>query len=146
REWTPRIRDALEALPELVDVDSLGDEGSRQVVLDIDRTAAAQLGVDMRMVATVLNNSFSQRQVATLYDTLNQYRVVMELDPRYTQSPETLEQVYAIGEDGKRVPLSAFASWSYGMWPDRGQHREQCIAAGLIFALAPGVSLGEAVE
>ena len=146
RQWTPRIRDALEALPELVDVDSRGDEGSRQVVLDIDRTAAAQLGVDMRMVATVLNNSFSQRQVATLYDTLNQYRVVMELDPRYTQSPETLEQVYAIGEDGKRVPLSAFASWSYGMAPDRIQHREQFIATRINFALAPGVSLGEAVE
>ncbi|MGY0559904.1 efflux RND transporter permease subunit [Luteimonas sp. A277] len=146
REWTPRIRDALEALPELVDVDSRGDEGSRQVVLDIDRTAAAQLGVDMRMVATVLNNSFSQRQVATLYDTLNQYRVVMELDPRHTQTPDTLDQVYAIGEGGKRVPLSAFASWSYGMAPDRIQHREQFIATRINFALAPGVSLGEGVE
>ena len=146
RQWTPRIRDALQALPELVDVDSRGDEGSRQVVLDIDRTAAAQLGVDMRMVATVLNNSFSQRQVATLYDSLNQYRVVMELDPRYTQSPDTLEQVYAIAGDGRRVPLSAFASWSYGMAPDRIQHREQFIATRINFALAPGVSLGEAVE
>ena len=146
RQWTPRIRDALQALPELVDVDSRGDEGSRQVVLDIDRTAAAQLGVDMRMVATVLNNSFSQRQVATLYDSLNQYRVVMELDPRYTQSPDTLDQVYAIASDGRRVPLSAFASWSYGMAPDRIQHREQFIATRINFALAPGVSLGEAVE
>ena len=146
REWTPRIRDALEALPELVDVDSRGDEGSRQVVLDIDRTAAAQLGVDMRMVATVLNNSFSQRQVATLYDSLNQYRVVMELDQRYTQTPDTLDQVYAIGADGRRVPLSAFASWSYGMAPDRIQHREQFIATRVNFALAPGVSLGEGVE
>ncbi|MGY0634719.1 efflux RND transporter permease subunit [Luteimonas sp. A478] len=146
REWTPRIRDALEALPELVDVDSRGDEGSRQVVLDIDRTAAAQLGVDMRMVATVLNNSFSQRQVATLYDTLNQYRVVMELDPRHTQTPDTLDQVYAIGEGGKRVPLSAFANWSYGMAPDRIQHREQFVATRINFALAPGVSLGEGVE
>lgn len=146
RAWTPRIRDALEALPELVDVDSRGDEGSRQVVLDIDRTTAAQLGVDMRTVATVLNNSFSQRQVATLYDSLNQYRVVMELDPRYTQSPDTLEQVYAIGEGGRRVPLSAFASWSYGMAPDRIQHREQFVATRINFALAPGVSLGEGVE
>ncbi|AOH35392.1 efflux RND transporter permease subunit [Luteimonas sp. JM171] len=146
RQWTPRIRDALQALPELVDVDSRGDEGSRQVVLDIDRTAAAQLGVDMRMVATVLNNSFSQRQVATLYDSLNQYRVVMELDPRYTQSPDTLDQVYAIASDGRRVPLSAFASWSYGMAPDRIQHREQFIATRINFALAPGVSLGDAVE
>lgn len=146
REWTPRIREALAALPELADVDSSGDEGSRQVVLDIDRTTAAQLGVDMRTVATVLNNSFSQRQVATLYDSLNQYRVVMELDPRYTQTPDTLDQVYAIGEGGRRVPLSAFASWSYGMAPDRIQHRQQFVATRVSFALAPGVTLGEAVE
>ncbi|MCW5580195.1 MAG: efflux RND transporter permease subunit, partial [Luteimonas sp.] len=146
REWTPRIREALEALPQLVDVDSGGDEGMRQVSLEIDRSAAAQLGVDMRTVATVLNNSFSQRQVATLYDSLNQYRVVMELDPRHTQTPDTLDQVFAIGRDGQRVPLSAFARWDYGMAPDRIQHREQFLSTRISFALAPEVTLGEAVE
>ncbi len=145
REWTPRIREALAELPELTDVDSSGDEGMRQVVLDIHRVAAAQLGVDMRTIATVLNNSFSQRQVATLYDSLNQYRVVMELDTRHTQTPETLEQVHAIGRDGRRVPLSAFARWDYGMAPDRIQHREQFVATRISFALAPGVALGDAV-
>jgi len=146
REWTPRIRDAIEALPQLVDVDSGGDEGMRQVALEIDRNAAAQLGIDMRTVATVLNNSFSQRQVATLYDSLNQYRVVMELDPRHTQTPDTLDQVFAIGDDGRRVPLSAFARWDYGMAPDRIQHREQFVSTRISFALAPGVTLGEAVD
>jgi len=144
REWTPKVQQALAALPQLVDVDSSGDEGMRQVQLQVDREAAARLGVDMRMLATVLNNSFSQRQVATLYDSLNQYRVVMELDPRYTQSPETLEQVYAIDGEGRRVPLSAFARWDYGMAPDRIQHREQFVATRISFALAPGVTLGEA--
>ena len=144
REWTPKVQQALVALPQLVDVDSSGDEGMRQVQLQVDREAAARLGVDMRMLATVLNNSFSQRQVATLYDSLNQYRVVMELDPRYTQSPETLEQVYAIDGEGRRVPLSAFARWDYGMAPDRIQHREQFVATRISFALAPGVTLGEA--
>ena len=70
REWTPKVADAMRALPELVDVESSGDEGMRQVVLDIDREAAARLGVDVRTIASVLNNSFSQRQVATLYDSL----------------------------------------------------------------------------
>ncbi len=146
RAWTPRIREALEALPQLVDVESGGDEGMRQVALEIDRSAAAQLGVDMRTIATVLNNSFSQRQVATLYDSLNQYRVVMELDPRHTQTPETLEQVFAIGRDGQRVPLSAFARWEYGMAPDRIQHREQFVSTRVSFALAPEVTLEEAVD
>jgi Cation/multidrug efflux pump len=144
REWTPKVRDALAALPQLVDVDSSGDEGMRQVQLEIDREAAARLGVDMRMVGTVLNNSFSQRQVATLYDSLNQYRVVMELDQRYTTSPETLDQVYVIGGNGQRVPLSAFARWDYGMAPDRIQHRSQFVATRVSFALAPGVKLEEA--
>jgi multidrug efflux pump len=82
--------------------------------------------------------------VATLYDNLNQYRVVMELDPRYTQSPATLEQVYAIGRDGQRVPLSAFTKYSYGMAPDRLQHHEQFASVRIDFSLAPGVSLERA--
>ncbi len=146
REWTPRVREALAALPELVDVDSSGDEGMRQVVLDIDRTKARQLGIDMRMVATVLDNSFSQRQVATLYESLNQYRVVMELDPRYTQGPETLEQVHVIGADGQRVPLSAIARWEYGMAADRIQHRQQFLSTRISFALAPGIALGDGLD
>ncbi len=144
REWTPKVREALAALPQLVDVESSGDEGMRQVQLEIDRDAAARLGVDMRMVGTVLNNSFSQRQVATLYDSLNQYRVVMELDPRHTSSPETLGQVHVIGAGGRRVPLSAIATWGYGMAPDRIQHNAQFVSTRISFALAPEVTLGEA--
>ncbi|WP_422510029.1 efflux RND transporter permease subunit [Stenotrophomonas sp. GZD-301] len=146
RQWTPRVGDALRALPELVDVESKGDEGMRQVVLDIDRDAAARLGVDMRMIASVLNNAFSQRQVATLYDTLNQYRVVMELDPRYTQDPSTLEQIHVIGKDGQRLPLSSIARWDYGMAPDRIYHSQQFASVWIEFALAPGVTLEQAVK
>lgn len=146
RHWTPKVADALRALPELVDVESKGDEGMRQVVLDIDRDAAARLGVDMRMIASVLNNAFSQRQVATLYDTLNQYRVVMELDPRYTQDPSTLQQIHVIGKDGQRLPLSSIASWSYGMAPDRIYHSQQFASVWIEFALAPGVTLDQAVK
>ncbi len=146
REWTTPVADALKALPELVDVESRGDEGSRQVVLDIDRDAAARMGIDMRVIGSVLNNSFSQRQVATLYDSLNQYRVVMELDPRWTQTPDTLDQVYAIANDGRRVPLSSFASYRYGVAPDRVQHQQQFASTNVNFALAPGVTLEQGVN
>lgn len=145
RQWTPKVADALRRLPELVDVESAGDEGMRQVTLQIDRPAAARLGVDMRTIAAVLDNSFSQRQVVTLYDTLNQYRVVMELDPRHTQDPITLERVHVIAADGRRVPLSAFAHWDYGMAPDRIYHQDQFAAAWIEFALAPGVGLEQAM-
>lgn len=144
REWTPRVQRALAALPELADVESAGDEGALQVALHIDRDAAARLGVDVRTIASVLDNSFSQRQVATRYERLNQYRVVMELDPRLTRTPDTLERVYAIGSDGRRVPLSAFASYRYGISNDSIRHYDQFASTNIDFALAPGVGLEQA--
>src|SRR5690606_12376169 len=134
-EWGAIVSEALEALPELVDVDRSGDEGARQVSLKIDTDAAHRLGVDVSMVGAVLNSSFSQRQVATLYDSLNQYHVVMELDPRYTQGPEVLEQVYVIGSNGQRVPLSSFASYDFNIAPDRVNHRGAFAAMRVEFAL-----------
>src|SRR5690606_36172709 len=114
REWAKRVSETLGTLPELVDVSSFGDEGTQQVHVQIDREAAQRLGVDMRMIASVLNNSFSQRQVATLYDDMNQYRVVMELEPGYTANPTVLDQIQVIASDGRRVPLSAFTEYRFG--------------------------------
>ncbi|AFT72528.1 RND efflux transporter, permease protein [Alloalcanivorax dieselolei B5] len=144
--WSRKASEAMQKLPELVDVDSAGDEEAQQVVLDIDREAARLRGVDMATVASVLNNSFSQRQVATLYDELNQYRVVMELLPRYTEQPSVLEQLEVLTDDGARVPLSTFATWEYGLTNDRIRHDSQFAATGVGYALAPGVTPVQAEE
>ncbi len=144
--WSRKASEAMQKLPELVDVDSAGDEEAQQVVLDIDREAARVHGVDMATVASVLNNSFSQRQVATLYDELNQYRVVMELLPRYTEQPSVLEQLEVLTDDGARVPLSTFATWEYGLTNDRIRHDSQFAATGIGYALAPGVTPIQAEE
>ncbi|MBA4719869.1 MAG: efflux RND transporter permease subunit [Alcanivorax sp.] len=144
--WSRKASEAMQKLPELVDVDSAGDEEAQQVVLDIDREAARLHGVDMATVASVLNNSFSQRQVATLYDELNQYRVVMELLPRYTEQPSVLEQLEVLTDDGARVPLSTFATWEYGLTNDRIRHDSQFAATGIGYALAPGVTPTQAEE
>ena len=144
--WSQRVSEAMQQLPELVDVDAAGGEETRQVMLDIDREAARRLGVDMATIASVLNNSFSQRQVATLYDELNQYRVVMELDPRFTADPAVLGQIEMITDTGTRVPLSAFASWDYGMASDRVRHDGQFASVGVGYALAPGVTALEAEQ
>ena len=146
REWQPKVAIALQELPELTDVDTPGDGGTKQVMLHIDREAARRLGVDMRTVIQVLNNSFSQRQITTLYDQLNQYRVIMELEPQYTEDPIVLDQVQVIGTDGARVPLSAFARYDYSLIDDRVRHREQFVSEGVGFALAPGVTLQQALE
>jgi len=145
REWGPKVSRALQDLPELVDVDGPSDRGTKQVMLHIDREAARRLGVDMRMVTQVLNSSFSQRQVSTLYDTLNQYRVVMELEPQYTEDPVVLDQVQVIGANGTRVPLSAFTRYDYSLIDDRVRHSGQFASMNVGFSLAPGVSLEEAL-
>lgn len=146
REWTPKVARAMEKLPELTNVDSVGDGGTQRVVIDIDREAAQRLGVDMAMVGTLLNNAFSQRQVATRYDALNQYRVVMELEPGYSSRPSVLGELQVITADGRRVPLSDFTSWRYGLADDRIFHMEQFAVTGVEYELAPGVSVPQALQ
>lgn len=143
-KWSKKVAEGMKELPELVDVNSPGGEDAQQVVLQIDREAAQRLGVDMRTVATLLNNSFSQRQVATLFDDMNQYRVVMELAPGYTAQPEVLKQLMLITAGGERVPLSAIASYDYGLASDRVRHDNQFASKGIGYALAPGVTAAQA--
>ena len=145
REWAPKVSLALMELDELTDVDAPRDGGAQQVMLNIDREAARRHGVDMQLITQVLNNSFSQRQVATLYDRLNQYRVVMELEPQYTADPSVLDQVMVIAADGSRVPMSAFMQRDYSLVEDRVRHRSQFAASNVGFSLAEGVSLQEAL-
>jgi len=145
REWTPKIAAALRELPELTDIDAPSEGGTTRVMLTIDREAARRLGVDMQMVTSVLNSSFSQRQIATLYDRLNQYRVIMELAPQYTADPAVLKQVQVIGANGEQVPLSAFTRYDYSIVDDRVRHRSQFASENIGFALAPDVSLEQAL-
>ena len=145
-KWSRIASQAMQDLPELVDVDSVGNEDARQVTLNINRELAKQYGVDMNTVASMLNNAFSQRQVATLYDDMNQYRVVMELAPGYTSQPAVLSQLNVLTSDGARVPLSTFATWDYGMGEDRIRHEGQFASEGIGYGLAPDVTAQEAEE
>lgn len=140
KDWQRKAAAALEKLPELTDVDGRADGGNLQINLDIDRSAAARLGVDMRTITSVLNNSFSQRQVATLYGDLNQYRVILELEPRYTSDPAVLDLVQVIAADGRRVPLTAFTTRTQGLADDWVPHRDQFAARRVTFSLAEGIA------
>ncbi|HKM27392.1 MAG TPA: efflux RND transporter permease subunit [Thiopseudomonas sp.] len=144
RTWQPKVRDALKALPELTDIDTTEGRGAQQVTLEVDRTTAARLGVDMAMVTALLNNAFSQRQVSTIYESLNQYSVVLEIDPKFVGSPQVLEQMQVMGRNGERVPLSAFTTWESTLQQERVQHDGQFAIESIGFALAPGVSLEQA--
>ncbi len=137
-KWAAKITTAMESMPEVTEVDGVKEEGTQQVVLTIDREAAQRLGVDMATVATLLNNSFSQRQVSTMYDRMNQYRVVMELEPGYTATPAVLEQLQVITRDGQRVPLSTFSSFDYGLAEDRVRHTNQFASESIGYGVAEG--------
>lgn len=143
--WQPKVLAALKALPELTAVD--GREGStQQITLQIDREKAKRLGVDMETVAAVLNNSFAQRQISTIYEPLNQYKVVMEINPRYAQDPTVLEQVRVITASGAQVPLAAFAYYTNSLAEDRVTHDGQFASESINFDLAPDVSLEQATR
>ena len=144
RLWYPKVVAALKALPELTAIDAREGRGAQQVTLVVDRDTAKRLGVDMDMVTAVLNNAYSQRQISTIYDSLNQYQVVMEVNPKYAQDPETLNQVQIITADGQRIPLSAIAHYENSLADDRVSHEGQFASENIAFDLAEGVSLDTA--
>ena len=146
RAWEPRLRLALADLPELADVNTDQQVKGLQTSLVIDRDTAARLGVTTRMIDATLNDAFGQRQVSTIYNPLNQYRVVMEAAPRYWQSPEALKDVYVASSSGKQIPLSAFARYEATNTPLSVNHQGQFAASTISFNLPSGVSLSDATQ
>ncbi|MBD9561940.1 efflux RND transporter permease subunit [Pseudomonas sp. PDM09] len=141
REWYPKVVTALKALPELTAIDAREGRGAQQVTLIVDRDQAKRLGVDMDMVTSVLNNAYSQRQISTIYDSLNQYQVVMEVNPKYAQDPITLKQVQVITADGARIPLSIIAHYENSLEDDRVSHEGQFASESIAFDMAEGVTV-----
>jgi len=145
REWFPKVVAALRALPELTAIDARDGAGTQQVTLVVDRDQAKRLGIDMDMVTAVLNNAYSQRQISTIYDSLNQYQVVLEINPKYAWDPSTLEQVQVITADGARVPLSTIAHYENSLANDRVSHEGQFASEDIAFDVADGYSPDQAM-
>jgi len=143
-EWQPRVQQAMAALPELVDVDTDSDDQGQRIELSIDREKARQLGVEMSLVASTLNNAFSQRQVSVIYGRLNQYHIVMGLEERFKQDVEALKQLEIVTQGGERIPITAFTDFVPGSAPLSVSHHGLFIAENVSFGLAEGVNLEEA--
>ncbi|MGZ9706636.1 efflux RND transporter permease subunit [Pseudomonas sp. GNP013] len=141
RLWYPKVVAAFRTLPELTAIDAREGRGAAQVTLIVDRDQAKRLGIDMDMVTAVLNNAYSQRQISTIYDSLNQYQVVMEVNPKYAQDPITLNQMQVITADGARVPLSTIAHYENSLANDRVSHEGQFASENIAFDMAPGVTV-----
>ncbi len=144
RKWEPRVRRALATLPELVDVNTDQEDRGLQTSLVIDRDTAARMGITTRMIDVTLNNAFGQRIVSTIYNPLNQYRVVMEAAPEFWQDPEALKYVYVSGPKGVQVPLAAISTYGPSTAPLGVNHQGQFASSTISFNLPPGVSLSDA--
>lgn len=146
RAWEPKIRQAFASLPQLADVNSDQQDKGAEMALIYDRETMSRLGIGVSDANSLLNNAFGQRQISTIYQPLNQYKVVMEVDPRYTQDISSLDQMFVINSEGKPIPLSYFAKWQPANAPLSVNHQGLSAASTLSFNLPEGVSLSEASD
>lgn len=144
RDWSPKVYATLKQLPQLTSVDSDAQSGGLEVKVVIDRAAAQRYGLNVDEIDTFLNNAFSQRQIATQYQMLNQYYSIIGLNSNYTQDPEVLKQLYVLTSDNQSIPISAFAHLEYGTAPLSVAHQGQMATTTIAFNLADGVSLEQA--
>jgi multidrug efflux pump len=144
--WAPILQRRLATIPELRDVNSDQQLKGLQSSLVIDRDTASRLGVAVQDIDNTLGDAFGQRQVSNIYKGLNQYHVVMEVAPEFQQSPEALKTIYVPSKSGKLVPLSAFAHYEPSTTAISVNHQGIFPAITLSFNLAPGASLGPAVD
>ncbi|MEL5667745.1 multidrug efflux RND transporter permease subunit MdtC [Serratia ureilytica] len=144
RDWEPKIRAALATLPELADVNSDQQDKGSEMDLVYDRETMARLGISVSDANNLLNNAFGQRQISTIYQPLNQYKVVMEVAPPYTQDVSSLDKMFIINNEGKAIPLSYFASWRPANAPLSVNHQGLSAASTISFNLPDGGSLSDA--
>ena len=144
--WVPKLVERLRALPQLADVASdLQDQGL-QAYVDIDRATASRLGVTPGAIDNALYNAFGQRLISTIFTQTSQYRVVLEVKPEFQRGPAALDDLFVTSAAGEQVRLSSIAKVSQKTAPLLINHLGQFPAATISFNLAPGYSLGHAVD
>jgi multidrug efflux pump len=144
-QWGPKLLERLNRVPEITDVSSDQQNSGLSENVVIDRDTASRLGLTAQAVDSALYDAFGQRQVSTMYKSINQYHVVLALEQKWWSSPEVLDKVYLQTPRGIEVPISAFAHWSEGLTPLSLPHQGQFPASTISFNLADGVSLSDAV-
>jgi HAE1 family hydrophobic/amphiphilic exporter-1 len=144
--WAPILLQKMQALPQLADVASDQQSAGPTLKVEINRDVASRLGVDPALVDSILYDAFGQRHVARIYTTLNEYYVILEVDPSYQLGPNALSRIYAKSSGGGMVPLSQFATVSPSTAPLAINHQGQFPSVTLSFNLAPNSTIGAAVS
>ena len=144
--WAPILLAKLRELPQVTDVASDQQIASPGIAITVDRNAAYRLGLSMALIDQTLYDAFGQEQVTTVYTDSSQYKVILEVEPRFQNDPSALSHIFVASRSGAQVPLSAVAHYSYTVQPQTFNHQGVFPAVTLSFNLSPGVSLGEAVD
>jgi len=143
-QWGPVLLQQMRKLRMLTDVNTDQQNSGLQAMLTYDRDTASRLGITPQMLDNSLYEAFGQAQVSTMYTAINQYHVVLEVEPQYWQSPVNLKDVYIRAAQGKVVPLSAVAHYEPATAPLSVNHQGQYPSVTISFNLAPGVALSDA--
>ncbi len=143
--WSPKLLARMRTMPQLRDASTDEQDNGLQARLVVDRDTASRLGITAQDVDNVLYDAFGQRQVSTMYEALNQYHVILEVDPIYQRDPDSLKKIYIKSSNGTQVPLSAISHFETRRTSLAVNHQGQYPSVTLTFNLAPGVALGQAV-
>jgi multidrug efflux pump len=143
QSWVPKVLDRVKQVPGVIDLTTDREQGGLQANINIDRSAAARLGVGIRDIDNALNDAFSQRQISTIYSQRNQYRVILEVDRKYQRDPSDLSHVYVTGADNSQVPLSEVARVERSIAPLVVNHQSQFPAVTITYNLATDATIQE---
>ncbi|HEY3841493.1 MAG TPA: efflux RND transporter permease subunit [Bryobacteraceae bacterium] len=145
-DWTPKIVGAMRGLPGFVDVNTDLQIASPQVMVDIDRDRALSLGVTPQQIQDALMSSYGNRQVSLIYQPADEYEVILEVDPKYQQTPDALSRLYIHSSGGSLIPLDSVVNVKRSVGPLSISHFGQLPAVTVSFNLKPGFALGDAAE
>lgn len=143
--WAPILLQKLQTLPSVTDVASDQQSAGRTLRIEVNRDVASRVGVDPALVDSILYDAFGQRHVARIFTTLNQYYVILEVDPNFQLGPNALSRIYAKSASGGMVPLSQFTTAVPSIAPLAINHQGQFPSVTLSFNLAPGSTIGAAI-
>ncbi|MDE9431166.1 multidrug efflux RND transporter permease subunit MdtC [Xenorhabdus bovienii] len=146
RKWEPVIRKALAKLPQLTDVNSDYEGKGSEIAIIYDRDLMARLGISVNEANALLSNAFGQQSISTIYLPRNQYKVVMEVAPEYTQDASSLEKMFVINAKGERIPLSYFARWQPANAPLGVYHQGLSASSTIAFNVAKDYTLSDAIS
>jgi hydrophobe/amphiphile efflux-1 (HAE1) family protein len=144
--WAPIVEAAMQKVPQLQDVASDQQIAAPHVAVEIDRDAASRMGISASMIDETLYDAFGQREVATMYTSTNQYKVILEAQREFQDDTNALSKIYVPGPNGAQVPISSFAKFTSKVEPLSVNHQGQFPSVTLSFNLAPGIAIGQAVE